>query len=46
MDGGSDKQPIQVVLEEKHFENTKLLNTSKEELIIVAMELPYKIWIN
>jgi hypothetical protein len=34
------------VLQEKHFENKKLLNTNKEEVIIAATKLPYKRWIN
>jgi hypothetical protein len=34
------------VLQEKHFENHKILNTNKEEVIIAATKLPYKRWIN
>jgi hypothetical protein len=34
------------VLQDKHFENKKLLNTNKEEVIIAATKLPYKRWIN
>jgi hypothetical protein len=44
--GGSEEQPIQTVLQEKHFENKKLLNTNKEVIIIAATKLPYKRWIN
>jgi hypothetical protein len=39
--GGSEEQLIQIVLQEKYFED-KLLNTNKEEVIIVATMLPYK----
>jgi hypothetical protein len=34
------------VLQEKHFEDKKLLNSNKEEVIIAAMKLPYKRWIH
>jgi hypothetical protein len=34
--GGGEEQPIQTVLQETPFENTKLLNTIKEEVIITA----------
>jgi hypothetical protein len=34
------------VLQERHVENKKLLNTNKEEVIIVATKLPYKRSIN
>jgi hypothetical protein len=44
--GGCEELLIQIVLHEKHFENKKLLNTNQEEVIIVAMKLPYKRWIN
>jgi hypothetical protein len=46
MHGISNKQPIQMVLLEKHFEDNKLLNTNQEEGIIGARKLPYKRWIN
>jgi hypothetical protein len=44
--GGSEGQLIQMVPQEKHFQNKKLLNTNKEEGIIAATKLPYKRWIN
>jgi hypothetical protein len=44
--GGSEEQPIQTVLQEKHFETKKLLNINKEEVIIAATKLRYKKWIN
>jgi hypothetical protein len=44
--GGSKAPPIQTVLQEKHFENKKLLNTNKEQVIIAATKLPYTRWIN
>jgi hypothetical protein len=43
--GGSEEQLIQTVLQDKHFED-KLLNTNTEEVIITAMKLPSKRWIN
>jgi hypothetical protein len=39
---GSEDQPSQPVLQEKQFDNHKLLNTNKEEVINAAMKLPYK----
>jgi hypothetical protein len=44
--GGSEEQPIQTSLQEKHYENKKLLGTNKEGVIIAATKLPYKRWIN
>jgi hypothetical protein len=50
--GGSEDQPIQTVLQKKHFDETfNLLITNKEEnekerVLIEATKLPYKRWIN
>jgi hypothetical protein len=35
-----------MVLQENHVSDKKLLNTNKEEVIIVPTKLPYKRWIN
>jgi hypothetical protein len=34
------------VLQEKHFEDNKLLNINKEYVMITPTKLPYKRWIN
>jgi hypothetical protein len=39
--GGSEEQPIQMILQEIHFEHKKFLITNKEEVIIAATKLPY-----
>jgi hypothetical protein len=35
-----------MVLQETYFENQKLLNINKDEVIIAATKLPCKRWIN
>jgi hypothetical protein len=44
--GGSDEPPIQIVLQQKHFEDKKLFHPNKEVVIIAATKLPNKRYIN
>jgi hypothetical protein len=49
--GRSDKQPIQTILQEKHFEETSIQNKIENieiegMVLIAATKLQYKIWIN
>jgi hypothetical protein len=49
--GGSEEQPIQTVLQKKHFETqinsiyTKT-NYKEKKVLITATKLPYKRWVN